>query len=283
MSDVQGAEADAGAENTGSVAQADTGDIHAKARRMGWRPREEFNGDPKRWVDADLFVAKVQDDVPFLKETLRTMDRKFSKLEQQLLEQTQVLTDFREFASRGEQRAYERALDELKAKREVAVASADTAAFHAAQSEIDKLNAETKPTTTVKRDTTPDTTRVPEIHPAMAAWYEKNQWFNNDTLLHNVAKGYDAQIMKDQPGIDLADRLERVTEMVKERFPEKFGGNTRREAPGAVLTPGANTATRRNAKSYDNLPADAKKACDKYVKTIPGFTREQYVKTYAWD
>lgn len=280
MSDVQGAEATSGAENA-SIAQ--TGDIEATARRMGWRPKEEYKGDESKWVDADSFVAKVQDEVPLLKRTLRDMDGRFARLEKKYDEQTQVLTDFREFASRGEQRAYERALDELKAKREVAVASADTAAFHAAQSEIDKLNSETKPTTTVKKDPPTDTTRVPEIHPAMAAWYEKNQWFNNDTLLHNVAKGFDAQIMKDQPGIDLADRLERVTEMVKERFPEKFGGNTRREAPGAVLTPGANTTTRRNAKSYDNLPADAKKACDKYVKTIPGFTREQYVKTYAWD
>lgn len=278
MSDVAGAEANAGAEHA-DVAQ--NGDIEATARRMGWRPKTEFKGDESKWVDADSFVAKVQDEVPVLKRTLRDMDQKFARLEKKFEEQTQVLTDFRDFASRGEQRSYERALAELKSKRDIAVASADTAGFNSVQAEIEKLNVETKPTTTARVERTD--TQVQQTPPReITDWIADNPWYNNDTVLHNAAKGFDQQILKDSPGMSIAERLAAVKSEVQKRWPEKFG-NTRRDAAGAVLTPGASSNGRKPAKSYDNLPAEAKKACDKFVKTIKGFTREQYVKDYAWD
>lgn len=278
MSDVQGAEANAGAEN---AAVAQNGDIEATARRMGWRPKTEFKGDEAKWVDADSFVAKVQDEVPVLKRTLRDMDQKFARLEKKFEEQTQVLTDFRDFASRGEQRSYERALAELKSKRDIAVASADMAGFNSVQAEIEKLNVETKPTTTAKPAEKIET-EVQQAPPReITDWIAENPWYNNDTVLHNAAKGLDQQFLKDAPGMSLADRLAAVKAEVQKRWPEKFG-NTRRDAAGAVLTPGSTSNGRKPAKSYDNLPAEAKKACDKFVKTIKGFTREQYVKDYDW-
>jgi hypothetical protein len=33
-------------------------------------------------------------------------------------------------------------------------------------------------------------------------------------------------------------------------------------------------------KSYSDLPPDAKAMCDDFVKRVPGFTRDRYVKDY---
>lgn len=278
MSDTQGAD---GAQTD---AAAPKGDIEATARRMGWRPKEEFKGDEAKWVEADTFVAKIQDEVPLLKRTLRDMDAKFAKQEKKLEEAVQVLSEFRDFASKGEERAYQRAMTDLLAKREVAVASADTAAFHSAQADIDKLNAEAKAATTPKKPVEETEARtVPAPPKAITDWMDDNPWYSSDTLLHNVAKGIDATILKEQPGLGLSDRLAKVKAEVMARFPEKFGVNTRRDAPGAVgASDSPRTTAKRGGKSYDDLPPDAKRACDKFVKTIPKFTREQYLKTYAW-
>jgi hypothetical protein len=34
---------------------------------------------------------------------------------------------------------------------------------------------------------------------------------------------------------------------------------------------------------YDNLPSDAKKECDRFVREIKGFTREKYCEDFAWE
>ena len=43
-------------------------DIEAEARKHGWRPKEEFKGDPARWTDAETFVKRADEvmlnDVP---------------------------------------------------------------------------------------------------------------------------------------------------------------------------------------------------------------------------
>lgn len=279
MDDLAGAQESTGAENT---AIAQNGDIEATARRMGWRPKEEYKGDESKWVEADAFVARIQDEVPVLKRTLRDMDSKFAKLEQKLAEQTQVLTDFREFASRGEKRAYERALAELTAQREVAVAHADTEGFKAAEAAIAKLNEETKPTTTERKaDPPPRTETTPQPVPEISDWMSRNSWFNTDTELHEEARLIDASLMRRHPGMPIAERLEMVTARVRKEFPEKFG-NVRRDAAATVAQPGGQTTTRKRGRTYDDLPSEAKRACDKFVKTIPGFTRDQYVKDFDW-
>jgi hypothetical protein len=68
--------------------------------------------------------------------------------------------------------------------------------------------------------------------------------------------------------------------------PEKFS-NTRREAPSAVgASNGGAPMRKKNDKSYENLPAEAKKACDKLVTQMKShkkpFTREEYVANYEW-
>lgn len=286
MSDIQGAEGSPGAEGA-TQAAIGGGDMEAAARRMGWRPKEEYKGDPTKWVEADAFVERVQDEVPRLKRTLSDMDQKFARLEKAFKEQTEVLTDFREFASRGEQRAYERALSDLTTKRQIAVASADVDGFNAVEAEIKKLNADTKPATTAKPAAEVETPKPPPTDPAITAFIDANPWFNADGVLNATAKALDADLMAQFPGMPLAERLAKVKAEVQSRFPEKFG-NTRRDAPGSVLSPSSPNPGRRSAKSYENLPPEAKKACDKFVKTMPPdrtgkrYTREDYVKDYDW-
>jgi hypothetical protein len=252
-----------------------------RARRLGWRPQEEYNGR-REWVPADKFIETAENELPVLRENLRRLDNLYTKdvgaLKTELTEVKQVLTDFREFATRGEQRAYERARKELEDKRDVAVAHADTESFKAAQKELDELDKTAKPKPV---ETATEKPKIDVPDPAITSWIGENPWFTTDSEMMAYAKSQDQYLMQTKAGLSIAERLAMVRERTKKEFPDKFG-NPRRESASTVAEPGGQTAAPKKGKTYADLPPEAKAACDKFVRTIPGFKREDYVKDYDW-
>jgi hypothetical protein len=256
-------------------------DVEVRARSQGWRPKEEFRGDPERWRPADEFLRNTEEYLPLLRKHTRTIEAKLEASTAKIDEMTQVLTAFRDFASRGEQRAYERARAELQAKREVAVSHADTETFKAVDRELAELEKTVAPKAAVAPPP-PATVARPETPPEITQWVEENPWFNSSRVLGAVARELDAELMQSRPGLSLSERLSLVKTEVQRRFPDKFE-NPNREAATSVSAPSGNQTPRKAAKkSYENLPPEAKKACDKFVKTIPGFKVDDYVRDYDW-
>ena len=56
-----------------------------RARAMGWRPKEEFKGDPDKWVDAAQFADNADKSLPLAKAEARRA------LEVELREETEFL------------------------------------------------------------------------------------------------------------------------------------------------------------------------------------------------
>ena len=54
-------------ESAGQEEHSPISETEISARAMGWRPQDEFGGDPERWVDADTFVARGEQVMPLLK------------------------------------------------------------------------------------------------------------------------------------------------------------------------------------------------------------------------
>lgn len=285
MSDTQGAQANAGAGNTAPPQGA--AEVELTARRMGWKPKEEYKGDASNWAEPEAFIANRWDNLEAMRKTVIAMNKRFDTQGNELKEVKETLTDFKKFYTGVEQRAIAKARSDLITKRDVAVASADTAGFAAAQAEIDQLEKEVKVTVAERKEeagekTAAETTRAAAPDPAISSWMADNPWFNADEELHGAAQGIDRKLMKDHPGMAIADRLGLVTERIKQRFPDKFG-NPRREAAASVGEPGGAPAQRSsNKRSYENLPPEAKKACDRFVKQKV-LTREEYVKNYEWE
>ena len=63
-----------------------------------------------------------------------------------------------------------------------------------------------------------------------------------------------------------------------ERFPGKFGINPKRDGASTVNEPSGGALQRKKAgKTYEDLPAEAKKACDKFARNavqLGRWTRE---------
>ena len=107
------------------------------------------------------------------------------------------------------------------------------------------------------------------------SWVQDNTWAEKDPGLSAAATGYAIQL--GNQGIRGMDLLQAVEQQIKANFPEKFA--TRKRA-NMVEAPTGGGATRSTGKvSYDRLPAEAKAACDNFVRDKLG-TREDYLKLF---
>lgn len=269
-------------------------DIEARARAQGWRPKEEFKGDASKWKDAETFVQVADQFMPVAIQQNRTLSDKLHQTTEQLQgvtkqldEMRQTFNDYREFASRGEKRAYDKALKDLMAQRDVAVQHADVETFKAVDAEIAQLQESGKPVEVKPATEKPAAAAaVPVVVPEITAWIDENPWFNRDTELTEYAKAQDQYIGKTKPGLSWKQRLAMVKERTMKEFPDKFD-NPRQEGANSVASPSGGAPRRQtNKKSYENLPPEAKAACDKFVrdgaKWAKPFTREEYVANYEW-
>jgi hypothetical protein len=69
-----------------------------------------------------------------------------------------------------------------------------------------------------------------------------------------------------------------------EEFPSKFGTKKKVTSNGSPVESGSGRQSRQSpsSKSYENLPPEAKAACDRFVKQKL-MTKEQYVSEYDWN
>lgn len=252
--------------------ESEPSDEEAKARRMGWVPREEYRGDQKRWVTAEEFIRRGENELPILRERLRKQDETIAEMQA-------MFKEFKSYHEKTAQRAYEKAARDLASREREAVESADVDAFDAIQKEKQELQEEFRRPSEEARQAPVERPEQPE-HPYYKEWLRKNEWYGKDQEAHEYANHVATFLAKTRPDlVGKADFMEAVTKEVKVRFPKKFE-NVNRNSPPAVETGGVGNRSKK--KSYADLPANAKAACDKYVGQ--GLTtREQYVKDYYED
>lgn len=257
--------------------------IEAEARRQGWRPKEEYTGHGT-WVDAPEFLERGKQFQSILKRENRELKDEIADLKKRQQEAAEVFKEFRTYSEQTRQREYERARRDIIAEREAAVAAGNVEGFNKAQAEIEALDKDHRQPVTPAPDQRADpapraTAEPPKPHPYVEQWVRENPWFNEDPIANAFAQTVSATIRRQNPDISVQEELAQTRREVAKRFPEHFG-NPRREAPGVVSAP-HNGATRqiKKGKSYDDLPSDAKAACDRFVKQ--GLMKqEDYVKDY---
>lgn len=252
-----------------------TDETEARARRLGWVPKEDFKGDPDKWRPADEFLSRGEQLMPMLRRDNERLHERLSKFERLIADKDEAIKDVLEYTRKSEERSYQRAKAEIEERIAQAAANADPATVRAEMAKLDQLE---KPAPKVEERKT-----EPAIDPEIQDWLGKNDWYNKDRALNGYATDVWSQLEREAPGMSTADKLAETKKRTMDKFPEKFGINPKREGAAAVATPSGETRQRKTGKTYDDLPADAKKACDRFVKMIPGYTREDYVKNYEWD
>ena len=263
------------AEDAGGAKDADGGEdgskgedtpteIEVLAAEEGWSPEDKWRGDPDKWVDARTFIRQGR---TILRSTLQRQDGEIGEMKT-------TMEEFRDYARKSEQRAYDRAMANLKAQQRAAVQEGDTEAYDAAGKKIDALDKEAPEKAPQAAPWNPDE------DPNFKTFSADNPWYGGDIEMTAFAESIAAVVGRKYEGPAFYDK---IAEEVRAKFPDKFK-NAARKSPSRVEGSGAGTMRRGNGagKTYADLPAEAKAACTRFVKQKL-MTRDEYVADYEWE
>lgn len=247
-----------------------------KAQRLGWVPKDQYKGNPEQWRDADEFLKRGEEIHGYLKADLEKLHTTLTQKDREIAEIRQTMNEFRQFHNETEARAYKRAIEELKSLKVTAIEKGDGAKVVEIDDQIDKLKEAEKAPKQVQ-NVTPQ-----QVNQDFNDWFPENRWYGSDQELTQLAEDIGEVVKKQNPSLVGKTFLDEVTKRVKKLAPEKFENPNRQQAAVSSSSDGRAPSGAKKKKSYENLPAEAKKACDKFVKTIPGYKVEDYLKDYDW-
>lgn len=200
--------------------------VVALATDMGWRPKEEFKGDPEAWKPADQFIRAGHEiqrstarDLKALRQTVDTMQRTSTTLLEQQLE---------------EQRT------KLAAEYEAAVADDDPKTAAEKLRSLDKLDTE-KPTR-------------PTLSSEAQAFQDRHSsWLGKDVLATDRAVEICNKLAA--AGKSPAEQLEEAEKAIKRERPDLFAAPVKRQA--ATHDSRRDAGSTKAKKSFADLPAEA--------------------------
>lgn len=291
-------------------------DREARARVMGWKPKEYWRGDPDKWVDADEFLdrgfaspAIMVERVQTMSDRLARQERDNQKLSEQFREARDTIGTLTTMMRTSEERAYKRARSELEAERTRAVEAGDTATFSRVDTELRELERTAPQTTTVPVQPPPQQQRTSPTrdNPEVQAFYQRNPWYSRDPELTQEADIIHTGLLNARPDMSVAQNLAEVERRLRVYYPDKFReperapsppngqavqqhqqqpDNPRRDEPGSVSPSGNASAPRRqqNRRSFANMPQESKVAYAKYKRMLEGhgepLTEQEWADDY---
>lgn len=257
-------------------------DAEARARKMGWRPKEEYEKsgrDPEKWVSAEEFVRRGENELPVLRERFRKLEKRAEKQDKQLDEGNKLLRDLVTSQRAERDKAVKEALSKAQKDRREAIATGDVPEAERLSSVIEEHKDTLKaPVPAERQASTEGKVEIPE---EVTDWVDANQWFTKDKVLNAVAVAQYGELMADKNLTD-TERLAKVKAEVVRRFPEKFG-NARRTQPSAVESgTGGGGRSRKSERGWNDLPRDAQDIAERLIRQGAVKDRASYLKDYTW-
>lgn len=267
-------------------------EVLQEAESQGWVPKDRFKGNESEWVDADVFVKRGREILPIVRKHNEELKRDLAQTKEQLREFRAAAEEFKKFQKDSFDRKvaeYETEISELKTSRAQAISDGDGIKVNQLDEALDATKekiAEAKQAAIEVQKQTVNAATPVTIDPVLQSWLDNNKWFGVDKRLTGIVNGIGDSLRLEFPLLTGKDFLDKLDEVLSEEFPNKFGKSKRPNNAGNMnpVESGSGRQSRvgSGSKTYDNLPSEAKAACDRFVKQKL-MTREQYVKEYSWE
>lgn len=229
--------------------------VEQEAIAQGWVPKDEFQGDEHKWVDAGEFLRRGE------------LFKKIEQVSKTAKQAQQTLAEFKAHYTRVKETEYQNALRALKSERRNAMVEGDFERVEAIEEKMEGVKTEAA---SVKEEIA-STSQVPEVHPEVVMWVEANPWYNKDTDMRAVADAIAMQLNKE--GVTGPELLKGIDTKIRKIFPTKFT-NPNRERPSAVES----TSTKGSPRARDDFQLS-----EQETRIMNGFvrdglmTKEQYI------
>lgn len=231
-------------------------DFEAEAKEHGWSPKEDFKGDPSRWVDAEAFMKRADEMMPLLKATNARLKRDLESIRKDLKRATAHFEG-------AEKRAYDRAKSEIEGRIENAAEAGDVEAAKAAMKELGELKPADEPQQHTKEEAQEALDEFREEHP----WYDKANLANATEVEINARLFYDRMLdrhiekTKEMPP---AEFFAYIADLTLEKYPA-LKGKPARTKPVSAVEGGGGGPRRGMVQNWDNLPDEAKRQYQRFI------------------
>jgi hypothetical protein len=245
------AEENKGQEGQKPVEKPQLTEIESRAAEQGWRPKDEWDGDPEAWRPAKEFLDRGE------------LFKKIDQQNRELKEFKKTLEQFAQHHQRVAQAEYKRARDELLKEKKEALIEGDADAVI----DIDEKLAAVR-----EAQRAPAVPQVDPTHQVLfQGWVQRNGWYETNEAMRAYADKVGNRL--GATGMSPNEILAEVEAAVKKEFAAKFE-NPNRNKPTAVEA-GSNKASGK--KDTFQLSEEERRVMRRFVSQIPGMTEEKYI------
>lgn len=248
--------------------EVELNEVEQTAYAKGWRPKEEYDGDPEDWVPAEIYEARA----PLMKH-IKKLKNEFETYKQRSEGDLKAVIDhhnrFRDVELQRLEQQYKTEIETLKNKKAEAIEAGRGDLVVEIDDQIDQRKDAIAAQKAVAAAPGP---RGPT--PEFSTWLSENSWYNQDQELHQYADQIGFGFKASKPTATNEEMLAHVSKMVKKTYPEKFENPNRRAAP---TVEGGTAPTRRSNTNSVELSDEETRAMKVFMQRIPGYTKEKYL------
>lgn len=247
-------------ENPPEGSQPELTPVQQKAMEMGWRPQDDWDGDPDDWVDAKEFVGRQ-----------KLYDR-LDNSNKQIKELRKAIDDFKKLHENVKETEYKRALQVLRQEKIRMIQEGEAEQVVEIDDKIDEVKENLR-----KAQEAPKAPDIdPEFQRTFNEWQERNSWYKQDPMMKREADtwGY-AYVQMNGPSVAPEEVLKKIEQEMKKRYPEKFVNPRKTETPKVETSEGKGKGT-RGSNSDVVLTEDETRAMNRFVRNGI-MTKEQYM------
>jgi len=250
--------------------------LEAEAREMGWKPLDEFAGNPDDWRDAAEFVERGKSILPIvqannrrLRDQLLTQSKELASLKETVGSVNKTLQALRKGYDESVSQQVAQAKKDLRAQLAEARDIGDLDAELEAQDKLTELKETEKASKEKAKEDEKPTTEQPNIHPEFEAWKEDNPWFDDTSNPENVKRTRQLLIIGEQLRLDGDETVGRAfMDKCVAELNKREGKPTVRKS-GTKVESGSHGANPGGSRLFNSLPKEAKAIChedtDKFV------------------
>lgn len=240
-------------ENIEPTPHIDADPYESEAREQGWKPQDEYEGDPNKWRPAKEFVERGE------------LFGKIDSLGKELKETRKALKMLQDHHSKVKETEFTRAVNELKGLQKKHLEEGNSDEYLKTTELLTDLKAEQKAREVMSQQA------PAQVDPRFTAWNEQNAWYTKDAEMRKFADTLGLGYAQANPGLDPDDVLEYVTGQVKKTFKDRFE-NPNRTKPSAV----EGSSNAQPKKDDVQLSDDERRVMNTFVRQGI-MTKEEYI------
>lgn len=260
-----------------SNAQRSSGDegqgrtIEDVARAQGWRPAEEFTGDPADWVSAETFVERGR-----LLKVIHKKNQESVKYQDEMEKMKKAVFDMKDMLNKAQEHALKQARDEVRAEKIAALKAGEMERAVSLDEELDKLDKKEeeyriKAEKEKQEFETPVTNTDNKQDPFSdyyKTWVVGNDWYLRDKAMKARADMYGRNYVESNPDAEPEDVFKFVDEWMHKDYPDKFKQQDTTRSPD-VISRNVTTGSRQqpsNKVDIRKLTAEQREVAENFAQ-----------------